>query len=191
MNNVADPTNLSQDLQQVLNQLEKFGFKFFGYDENNLPLVIGPNGQVTPLNTAYQFVQKQIQSSKTSSGSVEQIPQATASIEAGTVESGIERKLETVVEKQEFRQEQSAQTASVPQNNTTSSSPKIDVKTTEAFKPFGDGYLPPFDSSDIQNVISFIQNNSGSATSNTSSNKWIAILWKKFLEEKDLQSRNN
>jgi hypothetical protein len=189
MSNVVNNTSLPQDLQQVLNQLEKFGFKFFGYDENNLPLVVGPNGQVTPLNVAYQFVQKQIQSSRMNSGSIEQIPQSPVSPESGVVESGVENRLEAAAEKQETRQEQSAQTSSVPQNNATNSSPKIEVKPKEAFKPFGDGHLPPFDSSDIQNVINFIQDNSG--TSSTSSNKWIAVLWKKFLEEKELQSRNS
>jgi hypothetical protein len=84
---------------EVLKLVEKFGFKFFGYDESKFILVVAPNGEIVQLSVAYEFVQKQIASSQVSSGGPEGFPNMPSMPQVPEVnlESNLEK--ESAIEK--------------------------------------------------------------------------------------------
>ncbi|BCX13789.1 MAG: hypothetical protein KatS3mg085_321 [Candidatus Dojkabacteria bacterium] len=56
--------------------------------------------------------------------------------------------------------------------------------------PFGDGFTPSkFDPSSLQDTKRFVQQNKKQGNSN--SNKWLAVLFEKFVKEYEDQLNNN
>lgn len=181
--------NTDPKLKNILDQLAKFGFTFYGYDENKYPLVKGVNGQIVEINVAINFVNKQIESrAQASSGSPEN-PNFNENADvasSSSVESSVENNVETSVESSvESKAESSVETKSENQTNTNDEvavqqkAPQIKF---EKPKPYGEGFDPiSFNPSDINSTLNFIQQNS--KKSKVSSNKWIAEQFKKFLKE--------
>lgn len=180
--------NNDPKLKNILDQLAKFGFSFYGYDENKYPLVKGVNGQIVEINVAINFVNKQIESRSQSSGSPENpsFNENTDVASSKGVESSVESTVETSVESSvESASEQQDANNQNPQANSGDEiavqqrAPRIQF---EKPKPYGEGFDPiSFDPSDINSTLNFIQQNS--KKSKVSSNKWIAEQFKKFLKE--------
>jgi len=180
-------TIVSPQLTKVLSQIEKFGFKFFGYDENNDPLVIAPNGQIIPLKVAYEFVQLQIKKSSenTSENSPESMPTLPqiqdigASIEL-TSEKSAEK--ESVIEKATESAPMLQQVAVTSPSTATPVPPITKDSSMKMPAPFDDGFkIKSFDPTDIAQTQDFVKNNS--KASNSSSNKWLSTQFEKFLRE--------
>ncbi len=178
--NLSDPK-----LQQILVQIQQFGFKFYAFDESNIPLVIGPNNQITPINVAIDFVNRQIQTQRAqqslASGGPENMPSAPQMPDAtGALEKSVERGVET---KNESNQEKKA-TKQNQQNDVSVNVPTKAPKVTLAapIKPYGDGFDPKsFNPTDLKSTLDFISKNA--SAKKTSSNRWVAEQFKKFLEE--------
>jgi hypothetical protein len=140
---------------EILKMVEKFGFKFFGYDENKATLVVAPNGQIVTLSVAYEFVQSQIAKSQSGNGGIEGMPSMPNILE-GNFESNLEKEIE--VEKAlEKKQENTAQ-----QNNNqqTSAQPQVATKPVEPESPYGDGFKPLINPVYIEKAIEYIKKNS-------------------------------
>lgn len=176
---MSDPTQ-DQQLQAILSQISKFGFEFYAYDENKIPLVKGPNNQVVNINVAIQFVNQKIKETQNSSGSVENPNVENLDIKASP-ERAAETKVETSIEQAaESNTEIQTQDANT-QIKAPKTSPRMKLKQPE-IKPYGDGFDPKsFDSTNIQSTLNFIESNSSSKS--TSSNKWLAEQFKKFVKE--------
>lgn len=185
-NNQLKPQVSDPRLQQVLMQLQRFNFSFYGYDESGKPLVASPNGQVIDINLAINFVNQQIkarQQAQSSGGSPESMPTPEDAITRSSPERSVETKLEAALESSmEKKQEEQKQQPSGPQEpQVQQKSPQVQLKAASA-KPYGDGFDPKsFDPQDIQQTLQFIEENA--KKSNTSSNKWLAIKFRKFVEE--------
>lgn len=172
---MADSNNTQ--LQQVITQLEKFGFKFFGYSETSEPLVVAPNGQVIPLKVAYDFIKQQVD--KATSGSIEKFPESMPTIDSSPK---IESKIETAVEKSVEKQSDQPKSENKPATNQS-------VQTTQTTDPdilmplpFTDGFqVKSFNPTNLREVEEYIKDNS--KVSNTSSRKWLAIQFEKFVKE--------
>lgn len=167
-----------QDNQDLLKLLEKFGFKFFGYDESNNALVVAPNGQIVNINVAYNFVKNQI--NKVSSGNgpeaMPSMPQIPTDFESG-LETAPES--EKNIEKESKREQQSNQP-----NNQQSSQPIKSTQTQATSKtesPYGDGFKLSINPADVDKVLNFIQQNS--KKSNADAAKWLAIQFSKYYAE--------
>lgn len=181
--NTNTSANSNPQVSVVLSQIEQFGFKYFGNDENNAPLVTAPNGQVIPLKVAYDFVQLQIKkaSDTSSGGNLEQMPVMPPSVDSSSLEVNIEKSAEkeSSIEKASEKQSnintaQNAQ-ASTPQVAT----PVVDIKMP---MPFDEGFkVTKFDPTDLNQVEDYIQSNKNGSTSNTST--WLANQFEKFLQE--------
>lgn len=176
--------NLDPKLQQVLKQIEPFGFKFFGFDENKRPLVLGPNNQVTEINIAIGFVNDQIKRQAQSSSSPEnfevpQTPDSNSTIERST-EVQLENSLESQKESQDNDNNQNQ--VQVNQNNLTVQKKAPEIKMSQLTeKPYGDGFDPKtFSPTDIESALKFVEKNS--KASKTSSNKWLATRFQWFLK---------
>lgn len=174
---MSNSQNLDPKLQQILKQIENFGFKFYGFDENSMPLVSGPNSQVVPINVAISFVNQQIQNKNNSSVNVE-----TGVVESSDsnsrIESANERQLETKLEiPKDPTQNQNTQTPTAVQTK----SPQIKLSEPKK-KPYGEGFDPKsFDPADITSTLQFIEKNQ--KTNPKSSNRWIAEQFKKFIAD--------
>lgn len=183
---------MDPQLVQILQQIDRFGFKFYGYNENNYPMVVAPNGQVVPVNVAKQFVDQQIeferqqqqQNSSSGYGGVEGMPQMP---EGPSVESNVEKGSEREVSIEQIKQpEQIKEPETSNQSGPNQSGSVLQTPTQVALPkvamPYGDGYEPKsFNPADITQVVDFIERNSKAKKSN--SNAWIAMQWQKFLEE--------
>lgn len=167
--------SLDPKLQHILEQIQRFGFKLYGFDENSIPLVVAPNGQVVPINLAISFVNQQIQNKNNSSGNVE-----TGVVESfdstSRIESVNERQLETKLEVPKATH-QNIQTPTVVQTK----SPQVKLSEPKK-KPYGEGFDPKsFDPADITSTLKFIAKNQ--RTNPKSSNRWIAEQFKKFIAD--------
>jgi len=177
MNNQALQQNNDQE---VLKLVERFGFKFFGYDESALTLVVAPNGQIVPLNVAYEFVQKQISNSQSTGGGVEGMPNMPTMpvVPEVNFESNIEKEsiIEKVTEKkQDNPQIPANQLVTTPQVQTAAPKPK------EPESPYGDGFKTPINPIYIDKAIEYIKKNSRKSLSSTS--KWLSVQFEKFVSE--------
>lgn len=178
-NNNQDPK-----LQNILNQLARFGFSFYGFDENKVPLVISPNKQVVQINLAINFVNQQIESQRNSGSSsgpesMPSMPTMNQNMDSSNFESNIDTKLEKPSEQRFEKQTQQVQQVSDLQTKKVSPPIKL-VKPMN--KGFGDGFDPKsFNPEDINSTLKFIEKNSSAKA--TSSNAWLAKLFKKFMSE--------
>lgn len=183
MNNQTVAQN--NDLE-VLKLVERFGFKFFGYDESGLTLVVAPNGQVVLLTVAYDFVQTQIARSQASSGGgMESMPNMPTmpQIVDSSIETAVEKEasIEKVVEKPKEVAAQQSQPAPVP------TTVQVAAKPQEAESPYGDGFKPPINPVFIDKAIEYVKNNSKKSLSSTS--RWLSVQFQKFIEEQGLSKK--
>jgi hypothetical protein len=176
---------MDSKLEAILTQLKKFGFEFYGHDEGGKPLVTAPNGQVTEINLAINFVNKQMQEQKdaaSSSGGNFEAPVMNQNIDTNVkVERSVEVSLETKLESE--KEEKKTDGGNTPQKDVQVKkvAPNIQLAKPKV-KPFGDGFDPKsFDFNNIDKTLEFIK--SSSKKKNTSSDKWVAEQFKKFLEE--------
>lgn len=176
---MANPTTDAQ-LNTVLGTLEKFGFKFFGYNESKEPLVIAPNGQIVSVDVAYKFVQSQMSGSAGGEAGIEVLPQMLQTPETpSTPEAFMEQGLESAREEQK-NQEQETHDGLQP-GDVKQQAPKIEIKKPNA-SPFGDGFpIKAFDPADVDQVIDFIRDNS--KANDTTPKKWLAKQFEKFVAE--------
>lgn len=173
--------NLAQNNDiEVLKLVERFGFKFFGYDENKLSLVVAPNGQIVQLKVAYEFVQKQIESAQSFSGGPESMPNmpTITNIPEGNFESNLEREstIEKVAEKKQ--EVQSIQTPQVPQVPVAK---PVVTKPEDPDSPYGDGFKTPINPVHIDKAMDYIRKNSRKSLSSTS--RWLSVQFEKFVNE--------
>ncbi|MDQ6986096.1 MAG: hypothetical protein Q9M91_05745 [Candidatus Dojkabacteria bacterium] len=178
--NITDPK-----LRKVLEQLEPFGFEFFCFSENGAPLVKSPNEQIAEINVAIAFVNEQVtkkqSESNQSSASPEDFP-SMPNMRQSKAESSMESNAES---KDSSFERQSNKPKNIQPSqkkiNVPRRAPIVKIKK-EKIKPYGDGFDPvSFDPSDLRKAMTFIDKNS--KKKNTSSSKWLAILFKKFLDE--------
>lgn len=180
-----DPSLISPQYAEVIKSLEKFGFKFFGYSENKEPLLIAPNGQVVPLNVAYDFVKTKLVDASKSGGSpeggIEAMPVMPIAPEVFSEQ--VDQKIESAPEKAPEKEK-----ATEPQTQTQSDlqvkrlAPKIAVTAPEIDIPFGDGFFPrAFKPTDVTQAQKFVASNAQRDDKTTE--KWLAVLWDKFLKE--------
>ena len=180
--NVNDPK-----LKNVLDQLAPFGFQFYALSEDGMPLVIGPNNQITEINVAISFANSQIQKQRETDSSPksfedmpENMPSSPSNFESGN-ESALESLdsgVETSKEKKGKSKKRRARNKdiSVQEKAPTITLPKKEIK------PYGDGFDPiSFNPGDLKRATEFV--NKSSKKRKTSSDRWLAILFKKFLEE--------
>lgn len=173
--------NLAQNNDiEVLKLVERFGFKFFGYDENKLSLVVAPNGQIVQLKVAYEFVQKQIESAQSFSGGPESMPnmQSMPTIPEGNFESNLEK--ESTIEKVPEKK-QEVQTIQAPQVQPTPVVQAAVVKPEEPDSPYGDGFKTPINPVFVDKAIDYIRKNSRKSLSSTS--RWLSVQFEKFVSE--------
>jgi len=179
----------SQDpkLKKILDQLSQFNFDFYGYDDNGMPLVKSPDGQIIEINIAINFVNDQIkkrQVESSSPGSFEAPNLAenldnSVSVE-NSAESNLEKKLEESGE-QEKSEDQNNQKPIQDNSQNIQKTPNIEIKRPKN-KPYGDGFDPvSFDPADINSTLDFINKNK--TKSNQSSKKWLSVQFQKFLKE--------
>jgi hypothetical protein len=177
-------------LKSILEQLVPFGFEFYGNDENGIPLVKGPNSQVVEINVAINFVNRQIsaQESNAAGGSPEQMPSSEGIDVPKNIETAVENGIEQVGEVErspENRQETS--TEQVGESKTQTTAPKVSISKT-SIKPYGEGFDPQlFDPTDLKSTLDFVEKNS--RISHTSSNRWLAEQFKKFIAEFNAQKK--
>ncbi|GAB4287357.1 MAG: hypothetical protein Kow0081_5090 [Candidatus Dojkabacteria bacterium] len=178
------PNQNDPRLQQILVQLAPFGFRFYGFDENSQPLVIGPNKQVTHINVAIQFVNQQIENQQ-SSGSPESMPDIP-NMPIASPERSAETKIETAIEsavetKQEEETENQNNQKQGPQVQVPQKAPTIKLERPKII-PYGDGFEPKsFNPESISQTLKYIEKHS--KASKTSSNKWLAEQFRKFVKE--------
>ncbi len=173
---------LKQNNEENLKLVERFGFKFFGYDENSFTLVVAPNGQIVPLNVAYEFVQTQIANSQTfSGGGMEGMPNMPTmpTLPEAKVESKVESAIENRIEKKQESTNDNNQT-----QQTVSATPKQEpAKKTELESPYGDGFKTPINPAYIEKALDYIKRNSKKSLSSTS--KWLSVQFEKFISEQN------
>src|SRR5260221_8615404 len=160
-----DPKTAQNTNEELLKLVEKFGFKFFGYDENGLVLVIAPNGQVVLLSVAYNFVKTQI--SQSQSGSPESMPQMPNLPELS------DQKLDQGLEAESNIEVKKAETSN-SSPNTIQITPKIQpvaAKPKEVESPY-DGFKTSINPRDVNKALSFIKANSQKTASSTA--KWLS-----------------
>lgn len=164
---------------EVLKLVERFGFKFFGYDESSQSLVVAPNGQIVLLGVAYEFVKKQIEVSQGGGfESMPQMPQLPA-----VPDSNLEKSLES--ENKIGEKSKEAQGTQSKQQTTVSVNPAVvAAPVRELESPYGDGFQPPINPAYIERAIEYIKRNSSKSLSSTS--KWLSIQFEKFIGEQNL-----
>lgn len=174
-------------LKIILEQLTPFGFEYYGSDENGIPLVKGPNSQIVEINVAINFVNKQIAARENSSGgSPEQMPTAEGIEQPSNFERGTEQNIEKANEVEKLV-EDGGEKVSKTQGQGITQSPKITIAKT-AIKPYGDGFEPKlFDPTDLKSTLEFVERNS--KISHTSSNRWLAEQFRKFIAEFNAQKK--
>lgn len=182
--NTTDPQLLT-----VLDQIGKFGFRFFGYGENNEPLVIAPNGQVIPIKIAYEFVQQQINKSQiaSSGGSLENMPEMPVSVDSGSFETKVETNNPEKESNIETSQQQKKQTSLSTVQNKSNDEQNPKISTGKMNPPFDDGFkIRSFDPTDIAQATKFVEDNQNGSASSTKT--WLAAQFKKFMLEYNLKS---
>lgn len=179
---MSNGPGVDPQLQQILKSLEGFGFKFFGYNESKQPLVIAPNGQVVSVDVAYKFVQTQlIQPSKT--GGAEAMPQIpNMPIQVPDANLDIKLDVEKSLEQNKAEKKQESQFTQPTQTAVPHLAPKVAAVDPKIEVPIGAGFYPKaFDPTDVEQAQKFVANNA--QKDDKSSTKWLAIMWKKFIEE--------
>lgn len=183
-----NPQNSQSDYQLLLKSLERFGFKFFGYSENNIPLVIAPNGQIVDINLAKSFLENELKKARSQGsgnieGQLENIPQ--------TLESKVESKeseIENLEKSLEIRREEKVLNLQSQQANDDAKKSPVISLPSQSESLFADGYNN-FNEIDLdlrnpQNVIileDFIQNNA--KKSNSDPKKWLSHMFQKAIQE--------
>lgn len=182
-------SDIDPKLQRVLDQIKQFGFEFYGHDENGIPLVKGPNDQVADINVAIRFVNSQIESQKQGGGSVESGPVMNQNLDASiNVEQSIETKLEEQSNQSDDKNDETQTTDPQGEYKVRHNAPKIKLSTPKN-NLYGDGFDPQtFDPSNIRSALNFIEKNS--KKNNTKSDKWLAILFDKFVREQQMGLKN-
>lgn len=169
--------------KKQLDFVGKYGFAFFGFDENGKILVKAPNQQIVPVGLAYRFIQEQILNNSTSSNGPEDMPEVP-NMPDSNKERKVENKDVSIEQPKDSKSEQSKQEnsnqASSPQS-TAQNSPQINIKQSISI-PYQSGFDPKsFDPSSVDSTLEFIKKHSKSP--NNSSDKWLAVLFDKFLNE--------
>lgn len=181
---ITDP-----NLEAVLTKLKPFGFNFHGYDESGLPLVVAPNGQVVEINTAISFANSEIAKKEETSPSSVELPPEMPQMPTSNTETKVESSPE---------QEKNAESSSESDTNLQSApksdfviqtqAPQIELKTPKYIKPYGDGFeIKSFNAGNPEEATKFVEKNI--KKNNKSSDKWLATMFKKFLEENKLNSQ--
>jgi len=181
----------TEELKKIINFVSKFGFKFYGFSEDKQVLLTAPNGQITTLTIALQFikVKKSEISSSTSKGSGPEVvsnlplimPESlvTEKIIEHAADAKIEKSLDVANKIEKDSENQNAKVSIVTEDKKTAKKPDI---TSKMAMPISVGFLPSnFDPLDPKSVTSFIKTHSNSKS--TDSKKWLATLWNKFLIE--------
>lgn len=170
------------DNQQVTQQqIQAYGFQFAGNDEEGKPLFTAPNGQVVTAKVVYDFIREQerIKAQQNSTSSVEEMPQMPQM--PVQPEQSVESSPESLPEKQKEQQtqENNNKPQQVPYLN-QKAAPKMTA--TDKQVPYGQGFTPGnFDPSSLGDTERYVQQYKNS--SNSSTNKWLAVLFEKFVEE--------
>jgi hypothetical protein len=188
-----------QDINEIIKILEKFNFKFFGRNESGAYLVIAPNGQIVPVDVAYKFLQTQMSNanqSTTSTGtegmpSMPQMPQVPVNFEQPKYEN-----IPNNIDKQNENRIENKQESGLmmPSGSVPRVAPKVVIKE-EKSQQIGDGYTvfndvnlnALSDPNNQQKLLNFIEKNR-KQTTNKDPKKWLAFLFKKFLEEYNLET---
>jgi len=166
---------------ETLKLVERFGFKFFGYDENSLSLVVAPNGQIVTLSVAYDFVKTQIANSQSyTGGGIEGMPNMPTlpQVPDANFESNLEK--ESNIEKAPEKKQEA-------QSNTQQQAPVVIAqqqaapKQQEPESPYGDGFKTPINPANIEKAIDYIKKNSSKSLSSTS--RWLSVQFDKFVGE--------
>lgn len=176
---------VSPQLQNVLNLLDKYGFKFFGHNEAQEPLVIAPNGQIITVNAAYNYVQSRMNAAATSSAGKgpEGMPQMPSMPQMANVpDAQLDKKMEKEGNKFETQKAPEKVQQNVVQTQAPAKAPVVAAAPAKINLPFGDGFTPKtFNPSDADQVNSFVSQNSTKPA--TDPKKWLSILLSKFLQE--------
>ncbi len=184
-------TNISnKQLQDLLKALERFGFKFYGYNESREPLVLAPNGQITSVLVAYNFVKDQIAKQKMQNatgsglGSLESIN--FSDITPEKIETNLENNVEKSIEKSQettYKKDGSNMGSSVyPSSKQSNDEKKGSSKVGEIPVPFSFGFSPKnFNPTSVQETLDFIK--TAKVEDITSSSKWLSVQFQKWLEE--------
>lgn len=165
---------MSQDdkLQQIRDQLGKFGFTFYSFDESKRPLFQAQNGQIMDVRDAIDYANKIIEEQQNSSGGgPESMPQGpVVNVESG-VESNVERNVE--VQRQKPKEKQKKPQAPLNSNVTDveERAPKVKAYSEDA-NVFGEGYKLSVNVDDDRAVNNFIAKSEEEP--DTSANKWLA-----------------
>jgi len=179
-NSNPTPQPNAQD-EEVLKLVASFGFKFFGYDEGNNTLVVAPNGQIVLLSVAYNFVKAQMAKTAGQGGGPEMIPQMPSM--PSSIDTKAENNIEQSAEKGIERQAEKQKTSLGVDLQVKPKAPPVAIKAAPE-SPYGDSMKLSFNPSDLNKTLSFISSNS--KKSKTTSAKWLAEQFKKFLEEQRL-----
>jgi hypothetical protein len=165
---------------ELLQLVEKFGFKFYGLDESGLSLVIAPTGEVVLLSVAYDFVKSQIVKAKISSGGIESFPTGLDL----DIESKFESQAESFSNVIEKNKEEDSNTNKTQQSTTTQPTQvTIAPIKKDQESPYGDGFKTPINPLDVDKAMNYIKANSNVTKSDTK--YWLAIQFKKFLESRN------
>jgi hypothetical protein len=179
--------------------LEKYGFSFLSYGEDGVPLFTAPNGKIVSYDVVYDFIsQQELQAKQNEAlgrGGFEGMPRIpevpvdvdrSNRVEFSNVESSHERKKEQI-EKNEVVTENKRDSLSKA-GNYKNFTPKMAVRPKDV--PFGEGFYPSsFDPSSVDESIKFVNTNKHAA--NSDSNKWLAVLFDKFLKKYEDGTLNN
>ena len=175
--------SVNQKIKEFILGAEKFGFKYYGLDENRKPLFQHQNGQVLNVSDVLNHINNIVNSRQDSDSSgPESMPNSSNSIESK--EGNLEISNENIEKKENVDKVASKNPgALIPTHSPTEiekKAPKIDVykKNIEIFSA---GHLPSFDLADNKSVDIFIKKNT--AKPRTSSNKWLASKLSKLRTE--------
>lgn len=182
-------TNISnKQLQDLLKALERFGFKFYGYNESREPLVLAPNGQITSVLVAYNFVKDQIARRKMQNVSTMGSPEginffdiASEKIETN-LETSVEKSIENTQETKEKKDESNVSASVNSGSKQTGSGKKDEGGAGEIPIPYSFGFSPKnFNPTSVQETLDFIK--TAKVEDITSSSKWLSVQFQKWLEE--------
>lgn len=165
---------------ELLQLVEKFGFKFYGLDESGLSLVIAPTGEIVLLSVAYDFVKSQIVKAKNYSGGIESFPTGLDLDFETKFESQAES-FSNVIEKNKEDDPNSNKTQQSNVTQTTQATSPLIKKDQES--PYGDGFKTPINPLDVDKAMNYIKENSNISKSDTK--YWLAVQFKKFLESRN------
>lgn len=175
-------TQNTHNIDETIKMLEKFGFKFFGYNENQMPLVLAQNGQVVEMSVAYNFLQTQLKTAQTASES-SSIESPLTSVPL--IENNIPL-IDTNVEKHENTVDKPIENITIPMNSKISA-PKISIPIKSP-SPYSDGQSKfddiNLDLTDPNNILKlqiFIKSNA--KKNNDDPLKWLSFMFQKTLDE--------